>query len=313
MPLGERADARAASQRLEQAGIFVGASAMPGAGHGLRFGSQIATRRGMGTPEMDEIAAIVAGVLGGGADKAARAPLLEVLRILFDAGGKTIDSSPMYGSSEQVVGDLLGETNGHAKAFLATKVWTSGKDAGVQQMENSFRRMRTERMDLMQVHNLLDWRTHLATLQRWKELGRVRYIGITHYTSSALDDLCAVIDKHPVDFVQMAYSISVRDAERRLLPLAADKGVAVLVNRPFEGGGLFRSARAKPLPPWAVDVDCPTWGQFFLKFILAHPAVTCVIPGTSKPHHMMDNVAAGLGRLPGLRDCDRMAAYVQGL
>lgn len=248
-----------------------------------------------------------------GTDKAARAPLTEVLRILFDAGGKAIDSSPMYGASEQVVGDLLTESNAHAKAFLATKVWTSGKDAGVRQMENSFRRMRTERMDLMQVHNLLDWRTHLATLQRWKELGRVRYIGITHYTSSALDDLSAVIEKHPIDFVQMAYSISVRDAERRLLPLAADKGVAVLVNRPFEGGGLFRSARAKPLPPWAVDIDCPTWGQFFLKFILAHPAVTCVIPGTSKPHHMMDNVAAGLGRLPGLRDRDRMAAYVEGL
>lgn len=248
-----------------------------------------------------------------GTDKAARAPLIEVLRILFDAGGKTIDSSPMYGSSESVVGDLLTQMDGHAKAFLATKVWTSGKDAGERQMETSFRRMRTERMDLMQVHNLLDWRTHLSTLRRWKELGRVRYVGITHYTSSALDDLSAVIEKHPVDFVQMAYSISVRDAEKRLLPLAADKGVAVLVNRPFEGGTLFRSARAKPLPPWAVDIDCKTWGQFFLKFILAYPAVTCVIPGTSKPHHVLDNVGAGYGRLPGLRDRDRMAAYVEGL
>ena len=234
--------------------------------------------------------------VGGSEDE--RTPLRNVLKNLFAGGGTVIDSSPMYGNAEAVAGDLLKDIHTHSKSFLATKVWTSGKQGGVEQMAQSFRYMRTDVMDLMQIHNLLDWTTHLKTLRQMKEAGKIRYIGITHYTSSALDELAAVIESEPIDFVQMAYSIGVRDAEDRLLPVAAKKGVAVLVNRPYEGGDLFGPVRGKKLPPWAEEFDCTSWGQFFLKFILSHPAVSCVIPGTSKPHHMLDNLGAGYGRLP---------------
>ena len=215
--------------------------------------------------------------------KDARAGRAEVLRVLFEAGGSVIDTSPMYGRAEGVVGDLLAASGSRDRAFIATKVWTRGRDAGIRQMEESARLLGAPVIDLMQVHNLVDWRTHLKTLRAWKDKGRIRYIGITHYTSSALDDLGAVIEREPLDFVQFAYSIRARQAERRLLPLCAEKGVATLVNRPFEDGAIFRRVRGQPLPAWAADFDCQTWGQFLLKFILSHPAVTCVIPGTSKP------------------------------
>jgi aryl-alcohol dehydrogenase-like predicted oxidoreductase len=180
-------------------------------------------------------------------------------------------------------------------------------------MTASFAKMQVDTIDLMQIHNLLDWRTHLETLRSWKEKGRFRYIGITHYTTSAFGDLAAVIRTEPIDFVQLAYSIDVREAEGSLLPLAAERGVAVLVNRPFSTGGLFRQVRGKALPEWAGELDCASWGQFFLKFILGHPAVTCVIPGTARPEHMRDNVAAGLGRLPDAAQRQRMAAHWDGL
>ena len=233
-----------------------------------------------------------------GGDEAARAPRREVLRLLLEGGGSVIDSSPMYGRSEAVVGDLLAELGARDAGFLATKVWTRGRDSGIAQMEQSLDRFKVERLDLMQVHNLVDWRVHLKTLRAWKEEGRIRYLGITHWTSGALDELAAVIEAVPLDFVQCAYSLNVRNAEERLLPLAADKGVAVLVNRPFERGSLFRRVKGRPLPDWAAEFDCATWGQFFLKFILGHPAATCVIPGTGKPKHMTDNLGAGRGRLP---------------
>jgi diketogulonate reductase-like aldo/keto reductase len=236
----------------------------------------------------------------------------EVLRILFEAGGRVIDSSPMYGRAEAVVGTLLVEMKPKETPFLATKVWTSGEAAGAAQMSASFAKLQADTIDLMQIHNLVDWRTHLRTLRSWQEKKRFRYIGITHYTSSALDDLAAVIRAEPIDFVQLAYSIDVRDAETRLLPLAADRGVAVLINRPFSTGGLFGKVRGKPLPTWAAEFDCASWSQFFLKFILGHPAVTCVIPGTGKPEHMRDNVGAGLGRLPGEAERQRMAAFWDG-
>ena len=249
-----------------------------------------------------------------GGSAAGRAPLAETLRLFFEAGGKTIDSSPMYGRSEAVVGDLLAEMGARDQAFLATKVWTQGREAGVAQMRASMEKMRSgPTIDLIQVHNLVDWRTHLATLRSWKEAGTVRYIGITHYTESAFDDLARIMREERIDFVQLPYSIGVRGAEDRLLPLAAERGIAVIVNRPFEGGGLFREVRRTKLPEWAAEIDCASWAQIFLKFILAHPAVTCVIPGTGKPEHLIDNVVAGRGRLPDAAQRRRMVRHVEAL
>jgi len=233
----------------------------------------------------------------------------QVLAVLFEAGGKVIDSSPMYGRAETVVGQLLNEMQAHEKAFLATKVWTNGEAAGRRQMEASFAKLKTRSIDLMQIHNLVDWRTQLKTLRAWKEAKRFRYIGITHYTEAELDSLAAVMRHERLDFVQLGYSLNVRAAEARLLPLAADEGVAVIVNQPFDSGSLFGTVRGKALPAWAADFDCASWGQFFLKYILGHPAVTCVIPGTAKPEHARDNVAAGLGRLPDAAQRQRMSAY----
>jgi diketogulonate reductase-like aldo/keto reductase len=246
-----------------------------------------------------------------GPNSAGRAERQEVLRLLFEAGGSMIDSSPMYGRSEGVVGDLLEAMNARGKAFLATKVWTWGEEAGQRQMDESFRRFRTETVDLMQIHNLVDWRTHLRTLRVWKEGGRIRYIGITHYTDTALAELANVIRTEPVDFVQLPYSIGMREAERELLPLAQDKGVAVIVNRPFEGGTLFRERRTEALPEWAAELGIESWAQFFLKFVLSHPAVTCVIPGTAKPKHMADNLNAGRGSEPDSKMRERMLDAAQ--
>lgn len=248
-----------------------------------------------------------------GAGARARDPLAEVLRQLFANGGRVIDSSPMYGRAEGVVGDLLAELGAHDKAFIATKVWTRGRRSGVRQMERSMALLRATTIDLMQIHNLVDWRTHLKTLRAWKEAGRIRYLGVTHYTPHAFDELGAIIEAEPVDFIQFPYSIAVRDAEDGLLGLAADRGVAVLVNRPYQGGDLFATVRGRPLPPWAADFDCASWGQFFLKFILAHPAVSCVIPGTAKPRHIADNAAAGKGRMPDADQRRKMAALWQSL
>jgi diketogulonate reductase-like aldo/keto reductase len=233
-----------------------------------------------------------------GTDEYKRLP--GVLDALFAAGGKVIDSSPMYGRSEETTGELLAASKQQRenKAFLATKVWTSGRDAGIAQMEQSFARLRTQRMDLMQVHNLVDWKTHLSTLRGWKDKGRVRYIGITHYTASAYDEVEAVLRAEKLDFLQINYSIDAREAEQRLLPVAAERGVAVIVNMPFGGGGLLRRLRDKPLPAWAPEIGCTSWAQVLLKFVLSHPAVTCTIPGTSRAEHMADNAAAGAGSFP---------------
>jgi aryl-alcohol dehydrogenase-like predicted oxidoreductase len=224
--------------------------------------------------------------------------LAGVLDALFAASGSVIDSSPMYGRAEETTGELLAASNPHAKAFLATKVWTSGREAGIAQMEQSFARLGTRRIDLMQVHNLVDWRTHLATLRDWKDKGRVRYIGITHYTASAYGEVEAVLRAQKLDFLQINYSLDARGAEERLLPLAAERGVAVIVNLPFGGGGLLRRLRDKPLPGWDAEIGCSSWAQVLIKFVLSHPAVTCTIPGTSRAGHMADNAAAGAGPLP---------------
>jgi aryl-alcohol dehydrogenase-like predicted oxidoreductase len=233
-----------------------------------------------------------------GGDSAERDPLAEVLRLLFDCGGSMVDTSPMYGRAEGVTGDLLVASGARPKAFIATKVWTEGRRRGIDEMRNSQSLLGAETIDLMQVHNLVDWRTQLATLREWKEQGIFRYIGITHYTPGAFSQLAAVIEAERPDFVQLPYSIGVRDAEDRLLDIAAEAGTGVIVNRPYEGGTLFRALRGRNLPEWAAEFDCESWGQYFLKYILGHPAVTCVIPATSVPLHMSDNLAAGQGRLP---------------
>jgi aryl-alcohol dehydrogenase-like predicted oxidoreductase len=248
-----------------------------------------------------------------GASPAERAPLREVLRRFAALGGRVVDSSPMYGRAESVVGDLASELGLHPTLFVATKVWTHGREAGVAQMERSRERLRVARPDLLQVHNLADWQTHLRTLREWKAAGRVRYIGITHYTASAYGDLERIMRSEPLDFVQLNYSLAEREAGSRLLPLAGERGMAVLVNRPYAEGALFRRVKGRSLPSWAEELGCQSWGQFFLKWILAHPAVTCVIPATSKPEHLADNMGAGTGALPDTAARDRMAAHFAAL
>jgi len=243
-------------------------------------------------------------------DGAAREPLRHVLRRFVELGGRVVDSSPMYGRAESVVGDLAAELGLRDTLFLATKVWTSSRDAGIAQMEESLRRLRTPRLDLMQVHNLVDWRTHLRTLAEWKRAGRVRHLGVTHYTASAYAELEQVLNTEPLDFVQLNYSVVEREAERRLLPLAADRGVAVLVNRPFAEGAVFRRIRGQTVPAWAAEAGCRSWAQLFLKWIVAHPAVTCVIPATSRPEHLEDNMEAGAGPLPDTALRARIAGLV---
>ena len=242
-----------------------------------------------------------------------REPLREVLQSFVQQGGKLIDSSPMYGRSESVVGDLAAQLGITEKLFMATKVWTSGREAGIRQMEESMRRMKVARMDLMQIHNLLDWMTHLGTLKQWKAQGRIRYIGITHYHAGAYSELQRLMKTKDFDFVQFNYSIVEREAEAELLPLAQALGIAVIVNRPFAQASLFSRVRGKSMPAWAEAFDCRSWAQFFLKYILGHPAVTCVIPATAKPQHLLDNIMAGVGRLPDAAMRQRMASFMDTL
>jgi diketogulonate reductase-like aldo/keto reductase len=247
-------------------------------------------------------------------DVAAEAPemteLREVLREFVAAGAGVIDSSPMYGRAETRVGDLAVALGIHSKLFLATKIWTSGRQAGIDQMRASMKLMRTQKLDLMQVHNLLDVATHTKTLREWKQVGTLRYLGITHYHSGAYAELEKLLKTREYDFVQFNYSLAERQAEARLLGVAADTGTAVIVNRPFAQGELFPRVRGKALPAWAAEFDCESWAQFFLKYIIGHPAVTCVIPGTGKLSHLRDNLKAGAGRLPDARMRQRMAEHI---
>lgn len=239
-----------------------------------------------------------------GADRDAR---LAVLREFFAGGGTLLDSSPMYGYAEAALGELVPKAR-PARVFNATKVWTPTRFLGVRQMEESFSHWGVRRFDLMQVHNMLDWETHLATLKDWKAAGRIRYLGITTSHGRRHDALEAAMKRERFDFVQFSYSFADRDAEKRLLPLAQDRGAAVIVNRPFDGGGLFGTVKGKALPGWARDIDCANWAQVFLKFVVSHPAVTCAIPATTSPAHMREDIGALQGRLPDAALRRRMAA-----
>ncbi|MEZ5043044.1 MAG: aldo/keto reductase [Saprospiraceae bacterium] len=241
-----------------------------------------------------------------------RSNIKDVLQTFYDLGGRVLDSSPMYGRSEQVLGDLSAELGLLGKLFMATKVWTTGKTEGIRQMNSSMQKMRSRPMDLMQVHNLVDVKTHLQTLKQWKAEGLIRYIGLTHYVVSAHDDLEHLIRTEDIDFIQINFSIQTRNAEKTLLPLAKDKGVAVLINRPFESGSLFRMVKGKSLPDWAKAWDINSWGQFFLKYIVSHEAVTCAIPATSKVHHLKDNMGAAFGRLPDKATRKKMVDFLFG-
>src|SRR5438093_6358169 len=243
-----------------------------------------------------------------------RRQLEEVLSLFVKFGGRVIDSSPMYGRAEAVIGDLTASLRLRdslvADFFLATKVWTGGKESGIKSMERSMALLRTKRIDLMQVHNLLDVHTHLATLREWKEQGRIRYVGITHYEAGAFGEIEKLMRSEKLDFLQINYSLMEPEAEQRVLPVTQERRITVLVNRPFGGGDIFERVRSKPLPDWAAEFDCRSWAQFFLKWIIAHPAVTCVIPATDKPRHVQDNMEAGSGRLPTAKRRQQMLELV---
>ncbi len=242
-----------------------------------------------------------------------RAQLSQVLLKMNALGGTVIDSSPMYGSSEAVVGDLTKSLKLSHAFFYATKVWTHGKQQGITQMQNSFKKFKRPVIDLMQIHNLVDWQTHVKTLRAWKGKGKIKYWGITHYTNASHNTLADIITKEHPDFVQFNYAINDLNAEKRLLKTAQDQGVAVIINRPYNGGTLFRKVKGKTLPSWCAELDINSWGQFFLKYILSHNAVNCVIPGTSKPHHAIDNMNAGYGKLPDEKQRKDMLSYFQNL
>src|SRR2546426_9358504 len=246
-------------------------------------------------------------------DAAETALARETLKTFVGMGGRVVDSSPMYGSSESVTGQLAAELGVKSKLFVATKVWTSGKQAGIRQMEDSMRKLRVERLDLMQVHNLVDAPTHLATLREWKNAGRVRYLGVTHYHAGAHADLEKIIRPGDIDFVQVNYSLAEPEADRRLLAAAADSRTAVIVNRPFAEGSMFRRVRDKALPAWAQEIGCASWAQFFLKWILGHPPVTCATPGTRNPKHVVDNLGAASEPLPDEATRRKMSDYFRSL
>jgi len=285
--------------------FLVGSVAAVGMTSGVSFaspqGSALIQRR---IPSSGELMPVIglgtSGPFEVGIDPKERDTLSSVLTAFFAAGATMIDTSPMYSSAETVLGDLL-TTDMQAKAFIATKVWTRGEREGLAQMTRSMELLRRKKVELMQVHNLLDFDVHLKTLRRWKEEGRIRYIGITHYTVDAYPKLMDIITREPIDFVQFNYSATTTAAEQRLLPLCAEKGVGVIVNRAFDDGKIFARLKDRPLPSWASEIDCSSWAQLLLKFVISHPAVTCVIPATGKPRNLEDNLGAARGRLPDSR------------
>jgi len=246
-------------------------------------------------------------------DESNQSNLIPVLEELHKSGGRLIDSSPMYGRSETVIGNLTSKLQSRNDFFYATKVWTTGRQAGIDQMRSSMRKMQREKIDLMQIHNLLDWKTHLPVLREWKEAGIIRYIGITHYQDSMHDELAKIISSEKIDFVQFNYSINSLHAEKKLLKVAGDNGVATLINRPFGEGRLFEKVKGKNLPEWCDEFGIKNWSSFFLKFILADPNVTCVIPATSDVRHALDNFQAGADSIPDYELSRKMVRYLDSL
>jgi diketogulonate reductase-like aldo/keto reductase len=238
------------------------------------------------------------------------APLREVMRSFYELGGRVLDSSPMYDPAEQVAGDLAAELGLVDDLWVATKVWTEGREEGIAQMEQSMAELRRPNIELMQVHNLVDVGVHLETLQEWKEAGRFRYIGITNTSAQRYPAVEALLDDERIDFVQTNYSLAERQSAERILPAARERGVAVMVARPFGGGSLFPAVQGRELPGWAAEFDCTAWSQFFLKYIISHPAITCAIPATSNPNHLRENMGGGVGRLPDAATRSRMEELI---
>ena len=293
---------------------FVAAATALGALPGIAIGSESMLRKpipgsneqlpvvGLGTYNVFDVASTPAEI----------ATRKNIVTRLVEAGGSLLDTSPMYNRSERVIGDVISAGVDRADLFLATKVWIDGQAAGIEQMQRSADLMNTTVIDLMQVHNLRDTAIHMQTIREWQEDGRIRYNGLTHYTAGAHSALMREMEAFRPDFIQINYSLGEREAEKRVLPMAQEMGIAVLINRPFQAGRLFRAVRDKPVPDFASDY-ADSWGQYFLKFIISHPAVTCVIPATSKPHHMVDNLGAGFGKMPDPAMRKRMAEYFLSL
>ncbi len=245
--------------------------------------------------------------------EAERAPLREVLRQFKETGGKVIDTAPSYGTAEMVVGDLVAELNIRESLFIATKLGAHGRDAGIAQLEQSFKRLRTPKIDLVAVHNLQDTQTQLRTLREWKQAGRVRYVGITTSFERQHPELEQTMKAEALDFIQVDYALDNRKADQGILPLAADRGMGVMINLPFGRGRLFTAVQGRSLPIWAGEFDCASWAQFFLKYIVSHPAVTCAVPGTAKVEYLVDNLGAARGRLPDAAMRRRMESFIDGL
>lgn len=248
-----------------------------------------------------------------GGDDQLVAQRIAVLKTFFERGGTMVDSSPMYGTADEVMGEALVSLNAHDKVFSANKIWTRDGGATREQDQASRRKWGIERFDLQQVHNLLSWESHLDNLKQMKADGDIRYLGISTSHGRRHADLARIMEQEPLDFVQLTYNVVDREAEQRLLPLARERGIAIIVNRPFQGGSLFRRYQSRPLPAWAGEVSCRNWAEFFLKFIVSHPAVTCAIPATTRVEHMEENMGALYGRLPDEQQRRQMAEYVAGL
>jgi len=300
-------------QFMSMAAAFGAGIALPFSGSTFASTAQIRKKIIKTGEELPVIGMGTSRTFDASGDTALLARLQQVTQTYFDMGGGMIDSSPMYGSSEEVLGQLLPKLTGNKNLFAATKVWTEGRQAGIEQMEQSRLKWGVKKFDLMQIHNLVDWKTHFKTLQQMKTGGKIRYIGITTSHGRSHDQLENILKKHDFDFVQLSYNIVNRDVESALLPIAQEKGISVIVNRPYQRGYLFTKVKGKPLPPWAQEFDCNSWGQYFLKYIISQPAVTCAIPATTKVKHMKDNMLAGRGHLPTAKQRDQMLRYFESL
>jgi len=301
-------------RELLKAGIGVGASIFLPSGSLLAQTASLIQRKIPSTGESLPVIGIgTARRYEAVTTEADRAPLREVLRQFKEMGGKVIDTAPSYGTAETVVGDLVAELNIRESLFIATKLGTRGLDAGIAQLEQSFRRLRTPRVDLIAVHNLQDTQTQLRTLRQWKQAGRIRYVGITTSFERQHAEFEQTMKAEALDFIQVDYALDNRKADQRILPLAADRGMGVMINLPFGRGRLFKAVQGRSLPPWAGEFDCSSWAQFFLKYIVSHPAVTCAVPGIAKVDYLVDNLGAARGRLPDAAMRRRMESFIDGL